>query len=72
MPTRASRMRLLAVTAAAMLSISGCARPVSSDGLAAQLDAVTARHPGALRDAPPEARALVDDLRQTWRAWGAR
>ena len=58
--------------AAAMLLISGCATPDYSEGLPAQLDAVVARHPGSLRNAPPEARALVDDLRQTWKAWGAR
>lgn len=50
--------------------LAGCAATAERpEGLPAKLDAVVRNHPGALVDAPPEARRLVDDLRCTWSAW---
>ncbi len=64
-------MRRVIAIGLLLLVTSGCARTVfSTDDLPAVLDGVVARHPGALRDAPEPARDLVDDLIQTWRAWG--
>lgn len=70
MHTKGSIMRRRGGIALLTLAASGCAGPdCSTRGLPARLDAVVANHPGALNDAPDAAADLVDDLRQTWRAW---
>jgi hypothetical protein len=53
------------------LALAGCATAPAPEhaALEAATNAAVARHPGALRDAPPEARALVDDLLCTVYAW---